>query len=145
VLLRQQDFRGYFKVWANKYIGIPFKPNGRDRNGLDCWGLVCLVHKEELGLELFPYNDIFLTNSHENLKHVAKVIQEGKEKLKEIKKPEPFDIIVLRAGTYIWHVGIVIDKKRMLHVMDGIESVVEEYTGLFWRDRIDGFRRHIDR
>ena len=30
-------------IWAGHYIGLPFRDHGRDRSGLDCWGLIATV------------------------------------------------------------------------------------------------------
>lgn len=38
--------------WAAKYVGIPYKIGGDDLSGADCWGLVRLVLRAELGLEM---------------------------------------------------------------------------------------------
>lgn len=38
--------------WVQRYVGIPYRPCGRDHYGIDCYGLVCLVYREVLGIEL---------------------------------------------------------------------------------------------
>ena len=38
--------------WWNDYVGIPYKLSGRDREGLDCWGLVRLIHAEQFNNDL---------------------------------------------------------------------------------------------
>ncbi len=42
-------------LWAGRYIGLPFMTHGRDRSGLDCWGLARLVMAEQLGRALPSY------------------------------------------------------------------------------------------
>ncbi len=39
-------------VWLNDYIGIPYELGGRSWDGLDCYGLVKLVYREEFGIAL---------------------------------------------------------------------------------------------
>ena len=38
--------------WVDGYIGIPFVLGGRERTGLDCWGLVRLVLREQFQVEV---------------------------------------------------------------------------------------------
>jgi len=38
--------------WANRYVGIPYLFRGLDRTGIDCYGLLRLVYREQLGIEL---------------------------------------------------------------------------------------------
>src|SRR4029077_19729927 len=40
------------RAWINDYVGVPYRHNGRDRAGWDCWGLVLAVYRDMLGLEL---------------------------------------------------------------------------------------------
>lgn len=35
-----------------QYVGIPYKPMGRDQRGIDCWGLVMMVYRDWFGVEL---------------------------------------------------------------------------------------------
>jgi len=34
------------------YVGLPYKHLGRDRKGVDCYGLIILIYKEKFGIEL---------------------------------------------------------------------------------------------
>jgi len=43
----------------------------------------------------------------------------------------------------VYHVGLVIDRKRMLHVMEGINSTIEEFTGIQWKKKVEGFYRYV--
>jgi hypothetical protein len=38
--------------WASNFIGIPYEVGGRSIEGLDCYGLVCLVYHTILGITL---------------------------------------------------------------------------------------------
>lgn len=129
-------------MWVDEYIQIPFKCDGRDRTGLDCYGLVCLVYKEQLGITLPDYAGIFVDQSMKTLLKVAEVMEEGLKTWDEVTdRPKPFDMIVLRTGRHQWHVGLVVDRLNMIHIMSGVESCVEEFKGLYWKHRVTGFRR----
>src|SRR5687767_9653450 len=41
--------------FAQSVIGTPFVAKGRDRVGLDCWGVIVLAYRELLGVELPGY------------------------------------------------------------------------------------------
>lgn len=127
--------------WSDDYINIPFRCDGRDRSGCDCYGLVCLVYRERLSIELPDYKGVFTDQSIDTLRCVAKIMTEEREKWQKVTSPQEYDMVMLRTGRYTWHVGIVIDNRRMLHVMTGINSVVEDYTGRYWGNRVEEFRR----
>lgn len=129
-------------MWTDNYIGIPFRPDGRDRDGCDCYGLVCLVYKEMFNINLPLFKGVYCEDTTENLVRVARTMAAARNKWKRVDTPKPFDGIMLRTGEYTWHVGVVVDKRRFLHVQRGTESIVDEYTGIEWKDRIDGFYRY---
>src|SRR5262249_15997138 len=47
--------------WIAGYVGLPFRSLGRDRDGLDCWGLVHLVYREVFRLEVPAYSEDYVT------------------------------------------------------------------------------------
>ena len=130
-------------AWTDKYIGIPFQPNGRDFKALDCWGLACLIYKEEKNIILPDYLNVFRANERENLKEVAEIMNRDRHTLKNVdySKRREFDIIILRSGSYIWHVGIILDLDTMIHVSEGTNVGIEKYTGCLWGNRIEDIRR----
>lgn len=91
------------------YIGIPYKRNGRDRDGLDCYGLVYLVEKEMFGNQLPILNNIYDGNN------VAELIAEQQPLLsgEQVLTPEDGDVVLffhqgkpIHIGVY-WQHGII--------------------------------------
>lgn len=128
-------------IWAGHYIGLPFSDHGRDRSGLDCWGLVRLVMVEQFGRALPSYMHEY-ERSTQTDKIGALICREiPKWKEVQIGQEEKGDVIVLRVRGAPMHVGIVLGDAMMLHIERGINSVIEKYHSPRWADRIHGFYR----
>jgi cell wall-associated NlpC family hydrolase len=124
--------------WAEQYIGLQYRELGRDRDGLDCWGLVVMVMREQLGLEVdeFP---------------IAK--ESGTAEWPEVERREaqPFDVCVMYS---IWrhplrglqrapiHCGLVAPRARVLHIERHTACVCIPIARLEQRNRIKGFYRY---
>ena len=129
-------------IWAGHYIGLPFHDHGRDRSGLDCWGLVRLVMAEQ-------YNIALPSHSHEyqrstQVEQISALIEREALKWRIIPSGRELcgDVIVLRVRGKPMHVGIVLGDRQMLHIERGIDSVIERYNGPQWIERIAGFYRY---
>ena len=42
----------------SKYINLPYKNLGRSFDGVDCYGLIWLIYKGELGIELPDFTEL---------------------------------------------------------------------------------------
>jgi len=125
-----------------EYIGIPFLEDGNTRAGCDCYRLVVMVYKDKLGIDLPDFAGIFVDGSLASLKKVTRHIRETKKTWQKVEKPALFDVILLRTGNMVYHCGVVIGRRTMLHVMEGINSTIEEFTGIQWRNKVEGFYRY---
>ncbi len=67
--------------------------------------------------------------------------QGNKKTWQKVDKPIPFDVILLRTGNMVYHCGVVIGRRTMLHVMEGVNSTIEEFTSLQWKQKVEGFYR----
>lgn len=126
----------------DEYIGLPFADLGRDREGLDCWGLVRLIYKEKLGLDLPSLVDRY--DSTLEAARIGAIVEIEKTRWTEIPagQEQPFDVIVMRCLGQPMHVGLVIKKGVMLHIEKGIESCSESYRLGRWKTRVTGFYRY---
>lgn len=127
--------------FPDAFIGIPFVPDGRDRSGCDCWGLIWMVYRDILGITIHDYTGLVAGNSVADLMRRAKLMDAERAKWEMRSRyeiPQPFDVVLLRTKGVPSHVGLVVDNRRMLHVTEGIDSCIEDYTGPLWRDRVIG-------
>lgn len=121
------------------YIGVPFLEHGRYADdGLDCWGLVRLVLREQLGVEL-PDLGYSYPHSHA-VGAITLTVGEQLPSWQEVERgqEQPGDVVLLRILGAPIHVGVVTEPGWMLHVMQGIDTCLERYDGPIWSRRIEG-------
>ena len=129
--------------WENRYVGLPYIDGGRDFCGVDCWGLVRLVLREECGVDLPKYGDI----SARDLLRIARAMETGKDEeiWREEMTPRAFDVVVMRLPSRAWpgHVGVMVDGKTMLHTEKGADACLVPLDHWSVAGRVIGFRRHL--
>lgn len=120
---------------------MPFVEKGRGSGGVDCWGLVQMVFKNELDIDLPGYESSY--ESTEDRKLIERVIfDERKSKWVEVDKPRSFDVALLRMASVPMHVGIVTKPNNMIHSAHGINTVVEKLDSMKWKNKIAGYFRY---
>jgi cell wall-associated NlpC family hydrolase len=132
--------------WASEYVGLSFVDGGRDRRGVDCWGLVRLVYWERLKMPLDDFAAIKATD----IRGVARAIVssiDSREWLPVMRGAEQeFDVVVMRGhagGVAVpAHVGIVAPYASVLHVEHGTDAVAPRLVSHTVKDRICGIYRH---
>ncbi len=137
-------------AWCKQYIGLPFKRYGRDRSGVDCWGLYRLALGEQTGnwvplYEQYTFSDLPPEEDKAERARVAAQIQEDLGRYwTQIPKgqEQPFDGVLMRIYGQPAHVGLVVAPGRMLHIEKGIDAAIEDYAGVHWRHRVLGFYRY---
>lgn len=134
-----------YKDTLRKYIGIPFKDNGRDFNGCDCYGVVFLFYRDILGINLPD-----LTNDYNNSSDYA-TIARLMARYHENWTPSGGqwgDVLVFRGVTPSrnrLHLGIYLESGKMLHTLSGADSCIESYTSSLWRNRFQGAFHYANR
>lgn len=125
--------------WWNDYIKTEFVEKGRSESGVDCWGLVGLIYKNELGIDLPDYLDVYeSTNDRDAL---AATIDEESKKWETVTEPQEYDVVILDMRGVPMHVGIVTKPNHMIHCAKGINTVHENFTTSKWKHKIVGYRR----
>ena len=118
-------------------VGIPYKNNGRDEKGLDCYGLVMQVYKI-LGIELPDYNSVpepepWLINE---------MIKNNEYDWIKLGKYEIPCVVTfwMTNPDFTSHIGVVIEEDRFIHAR-GTSVCVERLSSPVWSKRIKGFYR----
>ena len=134
-------------TWADKYLRIPFRARGRDVAGCDCWGLVRLVYRQELGVEL---PDFAIDPNDAEAIPAAVAAEKPRWQAIPFDDRREFDVVVMRARLVVagaafspdMHIGVVAPGGRILHTQEpfGVACVPHDHPTLV--NRMSGiFRR----
>ena len=141
-------------AWAAAYVGVPFKELGRGHEGVDCWGLLQLIYREQAGLEM-PDHLGGYNSTKDGAAVAAAIAENGPHSDDWVEVPEGqerlFDAVHMngyfkdeqrRTQVAAMHCGLVLAPGLLIHVERGINASTAEYRrDLRTKDRIVGFHR----
>jgi len=128
--------------WAAEYVGIPYKPHGRDRLGCDCWGLLCMIWREQLGGNLPEYEGVDWYRGQKPSVIGSDAIEyASKFRQVPIEEARLGDGILMRMRGHPFHVGLVLTPGWMIHTHEEADSVIEPYRTMTWEKRISAIYR----
>jgi probable lipoprotein NlpC len=136
------------KTKWSKYINIPFKDLGRDFSGVDCYGLIALIFKEEKGLVIPDYTELLYGKDRTEIKEKRDNILEsmGIFWVKAEGKLKPFDALIFNRGCnskVSSHVGLYIGNNKFIHVLENFPSYIEKLDNSVWKSRLYGAMRWL--
>jgi hypothetical protein len=127
------------------YLFIPYKAKGRTRAGLDCWGLVWLVYREQLCIELPRYaEDEYSGTNIQDGPTIAAIIEAEARRWIPIGRgqEQSADVAVFRVLGETMHTGLSMGGGNFLHCIAGRNVAVENYRDPAWTKRLTGFYRY---
>lgn len=116
----------------SKYLGIPYKKKGRDRAGLDCYGLIKLI-SEDSGNPIPEYD----TPDEQSL--VYQMYNSTKELFTKLDNPEVGCYVVFSIKPNHVHVGQMITKDKFIHILENKNVTIERLDNWFWSKKILGY------
>lgn len=104
---------------ARTFLGVPFVHAGRDRNGVDCVGLV-LAAAAEAGL--FDYTP----RPYQRGDHSRLIAEVTRFAAPAAGDPVPGDLLLMRVRGELTHVALVTEAGTIIHAHERVGRVVEQ-------------------
>jgi len=125
----------------NRYVieELPYQIGGRSRDGIDCWGLVWLFYKEQMGIEIPKYDDPYQTKSDYDL--ALYLMRCKKTNWQKVDEPQNGDVVLAKDMSHPIHVGIYKERNKMLNIRAQGTPVIEPLDGMEWKHNLLGFYR----
>lgn len=117
------------------FIGLPYRDHGRDRHGVDCYGLVLLFYREILGLEI-PALDAAYASAEDGAS-VAECVGWAQRQWQAVETPQVGDVLLFHVLGWPAHVGVYLGNGDFLHAFRETHSCIERLNSITWK------RRHI--
>ncbi len=129
--------------WVADYMGLPFTEHGRDRAGVDCWGVVRLVLAEQFNIKTPSYAGDYGSVTDEE--RIAHLIKSTLGFWTPVHPPRAGDCVLSRIRKQPSHVGVIVVPGWMLHILHNDCVSLACYDSLRWHSRIIGYYRHAER
>ncbi|WP_247405425.1 MULTISPECIES: NlpC/P60 family protein [unclassified Bradyrhizobium] len=131
-------------LWSRDYVGLPHARGGRSSAGADCYGLLWLIYRDVLGIDLASYagETLDAVEKEEIADLIAGGCATSPWQQVAFGAERVFDMAVFRRGKLASHVAVVTAPGRMLHIVDVGESHVVSFTSGSWHNRLAGLYRH---
>jgi cell wall-associated NlpC family hydrolase len=116
---------------TREFIGVPFRHWGRNRNGVDCVGLV-IAAAHELGITQYeppPYSRLV------DPERLRKQLEQACFEV-SFQELEPGDVLLLKVLGLPVHLGIYTGE-TLIHAFETAGRVVEVNFSEYWHDRIE--------
>lgn len=132
-------------AWCEPFTRFQYADKGRGPVAFDCWGFVRHVQAVRFGVDLPDLSDEY--PSAEDHPAVAEVVARYERELASswhpVADPRAGDIVIVKIAGLPWHCGVVAGGDWMMHILKGVNVGLERFTREPWRNRIEGFYRHV--
>jgi cell wall-associated NlpC family hydrolase len=123
-----------------KYLGIPYKHQGRDLSGLDCYGLIISIYAD-LGIKLFDIEEDYARDW--SWKNKNYFLENAHKEWEEVRKPRIFDVVGFKNSKGILnHAGVMLDGDRFINTCRA-GTVIYRVSDPVWSARFCGFYRKV--
>jgi cell wall-associated NlpC family hydrolase len=121
-------------MWSDSWIGLPYLKLGRSVAGCDCLGLFLMLQTDRHGRRIpDPMCDMAQAAR-------SRVINQYRPSWREVADAQEGDAVLFRAGR-AWHIGYCLGGQMMLHIEDARGSLIEQWSGTRWGNRMEGVYR----
>lgn len=124
------------KFWV-PYLAVPYKHNGRDLNGWDCFGAVRYILAHHADIELPMFDAV----------SASEITRQSKRKIWHPQfVTDKFDVVCIdlptSKGKRPLHVGVMVSEIRLLHCDEGYGTVCVPINHYTIKNRIQTIYRH---
>jgi cell wall-associated NlpC family hydrolase len=120
--------------WAESYITIPYLDRGESHDGCDCWGLLKLIFKEQLGREISSHADVAAGDLMAKARKIIKS-SETSDEWEKVDQEKPFDAVLMKGQFRVEgavrslpvHIGLVVTPGKLIHIEKKSGVTIAEY------------------
>lgn len=122
--------------WWLPYLAVPYRRDGRDLHGWDCYGCVRHILSAHADIELLLFDG----------RSAAEIVRQARRWQRQ-DIPQKFDVVTMSVPArrrFPLHVGVVVSSARVLHCDEGVGTVCVPLTHVTIAHRIQAFYRYAE-